>query len=110
MLGSQLAAINSYQLFSTVEFAAMHCALYKEVIEGKAYTGWRLPTKQELLYMAKNQRENSEAMDDVMTARSYWALNGEQVDNPYYSAGDYTSVRCVRDMSKEELDEINKFE
>ena len=110
MLGSQLAAINSYELFSTVEFAAMHCALYKEVIEGKAYTGWRLPTKQELLYMAKNQRENSEAMDDVMTARRYWALNGEQVDNPYYSVGNYTSVRCVRDMSKEELDEINKFE
>ena len=110
MLGSQLAAINTDQLFSTVQFAAMHCALYKEVITGKEYTGWRLPTKQELLYMAKNQRENSEAMDDVMTARRYWALNGEQVDNPYYSAGNYTSVRCVRDMSKEELDEINKFE
>lgn len=110
MLGSQLAALNSDQLFNSVVFAAMHCALYKEVIDGKAYTGWRLPTKQELLYMAKNQRENSDAMDDVITARSYWALNGEAVTNPYYTVGNYTSVRCVRDLSAAELAEINKFE
>lgn len=110
MLGSQLAALNDDQLFSTAAFAAMHCALYKEVIDGKAYTGWRLPTKQELLYMAKNQRENPDAMDVVITARRYWALNGEAVANPNYSVGDYTSVRCVRDLSVAELAEINKFE
>ena len=49
-------------------------------------------------------------MNNVLSARAYWALNGQAVNNPSYSAGDYTSVRCVRDMSKEELDEINKFE
>lgn len=108
MLGSQLASINNDDRFASAAHAAMHCAMYVEVANGVSYSGWRLPTEQEISYMVSKQ--GSAAMNNVLSARAYWALNGQAVNNPSYSAGDYTSVRCVRDLSKEELDLINKFE
>lgn len=107
MLGSQLGANGG---FPTAESAAIHCALYKEVVNGTEYTGWRLPTKQEVQYMIDNQNSYGDVMDEVLGGHYYWALDGTKAE---YADGDYpnnTYTRCVRDLSADELKEINKFE
>lgn len=108
MLGSQLGAVNTV---SSSEFAAMHCAKYLEHSNGKDYIGWRLPTQQELRYMIEHQ--NGAAMIEVLSGEYYWTLDGTY---GRYSSGSGGSangakyVRCVRDLSADELAEINKFE
>ena len=115
MLASQLGTISGASsgngCVSNYLNAAVHCALYKEVTEdGKEYTGWRLPTKQEIGYMIENQNE-SDVMVKVLTGKYYWAINGEPVE---YSAGnslprEKALIRCVRDVKAEELAKLNQF-
>lgn len=110
MLGSQLGAVLPV---SDSKYAAMHCALYLEHSAGKDWTGWRLPTKQELQFMIDNQNTYPDAMIEVLSGEYYWTLDGGYGQYSGGSGGEATGskyVRCVRDMSKEELDEINKFE
>ena len=110
MLGSQLGAVRPV---SDSKYAAMHCALYLEHSAGKDWTGWRLPTKQELQFMIDNQNTYPDAMIEVLGGEYYWTLDGGYGQYSGGSGGSITGskyVRCVRDMSKEELDEINKFE
>lgn len=112
MLGSQLGAVYT---FSSHQAAAVHCHLYKEVNNGYSYTHWRLPTKAEIRYMIEKQDAYG---DDVITTivggQYYWTLDGGYA---YNSEGTGQSsptgskyVRCVRDLTAEELEEINKFE
>lgn len=108
MLASQLTRMMG--IFASHENAAMHCALYKEVVNGKPFTGWRLPTKQEIAYMIETQKNNSGVMIEVLTGHYYWSLDGGAVENSSYTGGNATYTRCVRDMTKEELDLINEFE
>lgn len=107
MLGSQLGAVGTV---SSNAFAAMHCALYKEHIDGKDFTGWRLPTKQEIQYMMDNQASHPEVMIEVLSGEYYWALDGTYGHNPNGSGGSASGskyVRCVRDVSAEEIETIN---
>lgn len=110
MLGSQLGAVSPV---SDSKYAAMHCALYLEHSSGKDWTGWRLPTKQELQFMIDNQNQYPDAMIEVLSGAYYWTLDGGY---GYYSEGSGGSatgskyVRCVRDVKPEELALINKFE
>ena len=108
ILASQLTTMEGS--FSSHENAAMHCALYKEVSNGKEWTGWRLPTKQEISYMIETQQNNTGVMIEVLPGHYYWSLDGGKVENPSYTGGNATFTRCVRDMTKEELDLINEFE
>ena len=114
MLGSQLGAVS---VFSDPTYAAMHCALYKEVSGGKEFTGWRLPTKQEVQYMIDNQNKYGDTMAEVVGGRYYWTLDGGYAYNKDANGSQDGSslegakyVRCVRDLTAEELAEINKFE
>ena len=110
MLGSQLGAVSPV---SDSKYAAMHCALYLEHSSGKDWTGWRLPTKQELQFMIDNQNQYPDAMIEVLSGAYYWTLDGGY---GHYSGGSGGSadgskyVRCVRDVNPEELALINKFE
>ena len=111
MLGSQLGAVS---IFSSAKFAAMHCALYKENNGGTDYTGWRLPTKQEVQYMIDNQLSYGDAMAEVVGGRYYWTLDGKYAYNEHADGtGDYSEengskyVRCVRDVSAAEIETIN---
>ena len=111
MLGSQLGAVRPV---SDAKYAAMHCALYLEHSAGKDWTGWRLPTKQELQFMIDNQNTYPDAMIEVLSGKYYWTLDGSY---GYYPEGTGDSsetgskyVRCVRDVKPEELALINKFE
>lgn len=114
ILGSQLGAVG---IVSSAKFAAMHCSLYKEYDGKTTWTGWRLPTKQEVKYMIDNQNTYGDVMAEVVGGRYYWTLDGGYVYNEDADGtGDNSSengskyVRCVRDLSETELKEINKFE
>lgn len=108
MLASQITTLQNQ--FNNAETAATHCALYKEVAQdGYVYSGWRLPTKQEINFMIENQVNKPNAMIQVLTGSHYWALDGSLVRNTHQTGGNGNFVRCVRDVKEDELARLNAF-
>ena len=109
MLASQLGTVYT---FSEGVNASNHCDKYVEVrTDGKKYTDWRLPTASEIGVITNYQyKTNQNVIDVVLAGGSYWALNGKQVEaNPNDTYTGY--VRCVRDLSPDEVKELeNKNE
>lgn len=109
MLASQLGTV---QPFGSGVNASNHCAKYIEVrTDGKKYIDWRLPTAAEIGVICKYQNnETQNVMSQVLRAKSYWALDGNQVI-ANKSDTDTGYVRCVRDLSPDEVKELeNKNE
>ncbi|MBR3440801.1 MAG: hypothetical protein IKH00_03975 [Bacteroidales bacterium] len=121
MLASQLGAITgalpTNGCVQNYIYGAIHCALYKEVAVDEngnetKFSGWRLPTKQEISYMIEKQ-SSSDVMITVLPAMYYWTLDG----GVGYNAGGFGNsgmqskalVRCVRDVTQEELAKLNQF-
>ena len=110
--------------------AARHCATYMEVgtkdehgEQGKRFTGWRLPTREEIGIIIKYQ-DALETMASVLKGDHYWTLEGVAVQtnhdedqnlhedwgNRYkYTRYDATTgaVRCVRDLDPDDLESLN---
>ena len=111
MLASQLGTVLSFGDNEGVK-ASNHCDKYVEVrTDGTKYTDWRLPTASEIGVITKYQYDkNQDVIDVVLAGGSYWALNGKQVEaNPNDTYTGY--VRCVRDLSPDEVKELeNKKE
>ena len=109
MLASQLGTVTP---FNNGVDASNHCDKYVEVrTDGKKYTDWRLPTASEIGVITKYQYDkNQNVIDVVLAGKTYWALNGSQVTaNTNNNTKGY--VRCVRDLSPEEVKELeNKNE
>lgn len=108
MIASQLGATVN---FDDGDLAAEHCETYMEVgTDGTRYVGWRLPTEQEIDFILKYQQTSSAAynktMAPVLTGYGYWALTGNQAYTTYTSGGE-KRVRCVRDLSLEEVNKLN---
>lgn len=64
--------------------AASHCSTYKEVdapVNGvsKVWTGWRLPTREEVGVILRYQNAGYDTMQPVMTGSYYWTLEGAAV-------------------------------
>ena len=140
MIASQLGATsnktprNSSEIASYGRAAANHCDTYKEVdSDGTEWTGWRLPTREEVGVILRYQHANYDTMDPVMTGRYYWTLEGAAVatginnedyqtwfadwavrysDTSYdYKYGNGNCyIRCIRDMSASEIESLNGFE
>lgn len=109
MLASQLGTVLP---FGNGVNASNHCDKYVEVrTDGKKYTDWRLPTAAEIGVICKYQNnETQNVMSQVLRAKSYWALDGNQVI-ANKSDTDTGYVRCVRDLSPDEVKELeNKNE
>lgn len=109
MLASQLGTVTP---FNNGVDASNHCDKYVEVrTDGKKYTDWRLPTASEIGVITNYQyKTNQNVIDVVLAGGSYWALDGNQVTaNTNNNTEGY--VRCVRDLSPEEVKELeNKNE
>lgn len=117
MIASQLGATSTT---SDNQVAATHCSRYMEVAaDGTRYTGWRLPTPDEIGVITRYQQGSIngvtitntayQAMTPVLTGRYYWSLTGNSVEtSDQYSGGTY--LRCVRDLSAAEVDAINGFD
>lgn len=109
MLASQLGTVLP---FGNGVNASNHCDKYVEVrTDGKKYTDWRLPTAAEIGVICKYQNNKTQnVMSQVLRAHSYWALDGSEV-TANENDSDTGYVRCVRDLSPDEVKELeNKNE
>lgn len=110
MIASQLGAVSTTDNAVT---ASTHCGTYMEVgTDGKRYVGWRLPTKQEIEVIIGYQDgtyTSGITMVTVLGGAYYWALDGTTAYVSTGSGGSSTTgyVRCVRDLSIEEVDQLN---
>ena len=91
--------------------AKEHCASYLETSrEGKMYYGWRLPTSKELDLIAGYQNPTNGAtdvMDKLLPGKGYYDLSGKPHQNPgTYESNSY-GLRCVRDLTPEDVRYIN---
>lgn len=94
-----------------IRWEAKHCETYLEVGQnGVYYTGWRLPTEEEIGVIIGLQTSTSSlnadtSLNEVLRAGYYRALNGNEVAS---GSGLAThTVRCVRDLTQAEIDALN---
>ena len=110
MIASQLGAVSPTSSSTT---AATHCGTYMEVgTDGTRYVNWRLPTKEEIkVIIAYQDGANTQnvTMQPVLTGAYYWTLDGTAANVPSGSQGTSTNayVRCVRDLTMEDLQRLN---
>ena len=116
MIASQLGAVQSSKF--NQNRAKEHCETYREVKKenGKQviYDGWRLPTKAEIQFIVDFQKESFQRNDNttiqpikpVLEGAYYYTLNNESVETGYSNSG--TFVRCVRDLTPAEVEELDK--
>ena len=116
MIASQLGAVQSEEFDQTK--AKTHCITYREVKKenGKQviYDGWRLPTKTEIQFIVDFQKESFKRNDNteikpikpVLEGAKYYTLNNKSVETGYSGSGTY--VRCVRDLTPAEVEELDK--
>ena len=106
MMASQLGAVTP---FGTARNAAIHCGTYMEVdVNGKRFTGWRLPTDAEIKVIYKYQYDNntSEIITEVLGGENYYNLSGGSSKNWHEDPNGTNNnnyVRCVREMSDEDI-------
>lgn len=123
MIASQLGAVTPFTGNNGPTNAATHCSRYMEVAaDGTRYTGWRLPTEAEISVITNYQYGNIggvtipsiyQVLSPVLTGQWYHSLSGTEVEaNPNAGSGSTTKsyLRCVRDLSAEEVDRLNGFD
>lgn len=117
MIASQLGAVRSANFDQSG--AKTHCETYLEVKKenGKQviYDGWRLPTKTEIQFIVdfqkesykNNKGETKQPIKPVLEGANYYTLNNKTVATGVES-GNEVFVRCVRDLTPAEVDELDK--
>lgn len=117
MIASQLGAVRSADFNQSG--AKTHCETYREVKKenGKQviYDGWRLPTKTEIQFIVdfqkesykNNKGETKQPIKPVLEGANYYTLNNKTVATGVES-GNEVFVRCVRDLTPAEVDELDK--
>ena len=117
MIASQLGAVRSANFNQSR--AKTHCETYREVKKenGKQviYDGWRLPTKTEIQFIVDFQQESyknnkgktKQPIKPVLEGANYYTLNNKTVATGVES-GDEVFVRCVRDLTPAQVDELDK--
>jgi hypothetical protein len=123
MIASQLGAVTPFTGNNGPANAATHCSRYMEVTpDGTRYTGWRLPTQAEIEVITGYQYgsiggvtipSEYQVITPVLTGRYYHSLSGQEVEaNPNAGSQSQTKsyLRCVRDLSAEEVEALNGFD
>lgn len=88
--------------------AITHCKTYREVAnDGTVYDNWRLPTNEEVKVICDYQGTSNSPIDEVLAGRYYRTLSQETVLAKANGNEGYF-VRCVRDMTKEEVDKLEE--
>lgn len=117
MIASQLGAVRSANFDQSG--AKTHCETYREVKKenGKQviYDGWRLPTKTEIQFIVdfqkesykNNKGETKQPIKPVLEGANYYTLNNKTVATGVES-GNEVFVRCVRDLTPAEVEELDK--
>ena len=117
MIASQLGAVRSANFDQSG--AKTHCETYREVKKENdkqvIYDGWRLPTKTEIQFIVDFQQESyknnkgktKQPIKPVLEGANYYTLNNKTVATGVES-GNEVFVRCVRDLTPAEVDELDK--
>lgn len=118
MIASQLGAVKSANF--NQDKAKTHCETYREVKkengEQVIYDGWRLPTKTEIQFIVdfqkesykNNKGEKKQPIKPVLEGANYYTLNNIDVATNISGANSGTFVRCVRDLTPAEVEELDK--
>lgn len=118
MIASQLGAVRSANFDQ--DKAKTHCETYREVKKenGKQviYDGWRLPTKTEIQFIVdfqkesykNNKGEKKQPIKPVLEGANYYTLNNIDVATNISGANSGTFVRCVRDLTPAQVEELDK--
>ena len=115
MLASQLGAV----LPSNWNTAQTQCQQYIEYAKADdgtewRFADWRLPTYEELRIIGKYQNEQPEVMDEVLGGDYYWSAHNNRAwrksrpdaENPTNDPDGSVYIRCIRDVSPEDLAEF----
>lgn len=117
MIASQLGAVLSANFDQSK--AKTHCETYLEAKKENGnqvkYKGWRLPTKAEIQFIVdfqqesykNNKGETKQPIKPVLEGANYYTLNNETVATGVESGND-AYVRCVRDLTPAEVEELDK--
>lgn len=122
MIASQLGTVTSGAFDQ--ESAMKHCNTYREVQKEKGsnvqviYDDWRLPTETEIKFIVDFQKESFKTNDGtkkrpiqpVLQGAKYYTMdrNKSTVETKVSNAGSGTFVRCVRDLTPREVEELDK--
>lgn len=118
MIASQLGAVQSANFDQ--DKAKTHCETYREVKKENdkqvIYDGWRLPTKTEIQFIVdfqkesykNNKGEKKQPIKPVLEGANYYTLNNIDVATNISGANSGTFVRCVRDLTPAEVEELDK--
>ena len=118
MIASQLGAVRSTNFNQSR--AKTHCETYREVKKENdkqvIYDDWRLPTKTEIQFIVNFQQESyknnkgktKQPIKPVLEGANYYTLNNIDVATNISGANSGTFVRCVRDLTPAEVEELDK--
>lgn len=107
MIASQLGAVESPGFNAST--ALKHCETYREVgTDGTVYDGWRLPTNKEVNIIIDYQGESNSPIDFVLTGSHYRTLSKETQATGVSGANKGNFVRCVRDLTPEEIAKLEQ--
>ncbi len=102
MIASQLGAVKSGGF--DANSAITHSRSYREVAsDGTIYDNWRLPTNEEIDIIIEYQGKANSPIASVLTGAQYRTLSKETVATGIAGANSDNFVRCVRDLTPEEI-------
>ena len=101
---------NSNQVGS-YQAAIDYCSKYSESATTQnnktlQLNGWRLPTREEVKRIYELAKDDKAVGQQVLKGAYYWTLDGKQSDYNSYKQQDGTYVRCVHDLTLDEIEDI----
>lgn len=108
-----IASTNNSRLqsISSNDEAKNYCEHYTEsakTSKGKNLdlSGWRLPTKEEVKKIISLQSYDKVIPKELLLGESYWTFDGKKSDDQSNTSFKGTYVRCVHDLTPDEIEKI----
>lgn len=103
------SARHSNETAGSNEEARKYCQSYSEkatTLKGETLNmhGWRLPTADEVTLINQLANNNNVVDSQILSNAYYWTLDGTKA--AFNGAGNSTYVRCVHDLTLEEIEKI----
>ena len=106
------STINSrLQSIGSNDEAKKYCEQYKEKAKTRKgedldLSGWRLPTKEEVKKIISLQSGNNAIPNDLLQGEYYWTFDGDKSEEQSNANYNGAFVRCVHDLTPDEIEKI----